>query len=86
MLVLVKGMERSIDEIWKRLKRALGNPEILLHNKLCETEKCDPIWTIREPKRLIKLSNLAEKHLMENDFYHNTTINLIYDLVGEFRK
>ena len=24
--------------------------------------------------------------MIENDLYHNTTINLIYDLVGEFRK
>ena len=52
---------------------------------------------MREPKRLIQslsklnntmteLSNLAEKHLIENDLYHNTTINVIYDLFGEFRK
>ena len=69
-LVLVKGMDR-IDEIWKRLTREFGNPELLLHNKLCETEKCGPIWKMCKPKRLIQalsklnnamteLSNLAE--------------------------
>ena len=50
-LVLVKGIG-GLDEIWKRLKRVFGNPELLLHNKLRETEKCGSIWKIREPKRL----------------------------------
>ena len=35
---------------------------------------------------MTELSNLAGKHLIENDLYPNTTINVIYDLLGEFRK
>ena len=95
-LVLVKEIE-CIDEIWKRLKRAFGNSELLLRKKLYETEKCGPIWKIREPKGLINalsklnnamtdLGNLAAKHSIENDLYHSSTFNLMYELIGEFRK
>ena len=40
-LTLVKGIEK-IDEIWKRLVRAFGNPELLAKGKLREAEKIQP--------------------------------------------
>ena len=70
-LTLVKGIEK-IEEIWKRLERAFGNPRLLLKGKLKEAEKSGPLWKIRDNRRLIQalaklsyamtdLSNLVKK-------------------------
>ena len=32
------------------------------------------------------LSNLAKKHDIESDLYHSTSLNLIYNRIGDFRK
>ena len=74
-LVLVKGID-SLDEIWKRLKRAFGNPELLLQNKLCETEKCGPIWKIREPKRLIQSLSTLNNAMTELVSFGNENLFL----------
>ena len=95
-LALVKGIEK-IDEIWKRLVRAFGNPELLLKGKLREAEKFGPLWKIRDNQRLTQalaklsyamtdLSHLAKKHDIESDLHHNTSLNLIYNIISDVRK
>ena len=59
-LSIVKSVN-NINEIWERLKRAYGDPKIMLTKKLNEIEQFEFIWRIRSVKiaeALTKIENV----------------------------
>ena len=65
-LALVKNVE-DIDEIWRRLKDAYGDPKLMLKRKLKEMDSVSDLSKVRNPE---KVSNLLSK-----------LINIIRDLL-----
>ena len=91
-LTLVRNAD-SIDDIWRKLKKAFGNAEELLKNKLYEMEDLGPMWKLKNPEKLVQslsklinameeLSKIAKKHSIENDLYHGRGLETILSLVG----
>ena len=91
-LTLVKGLE-TMSEIWKRLKEAYGDTDVLLRSKLREVESLGPIWRCRDKAKLVQilsklvyvmgdLQDLAKTHKIENDLYHGGAIHKVYAVVG----
>ena len=91
-LSLVKGID-NLDDIWKRLKEAYGDIELLLENKLHEIVKMGEIWKIREREKsvcalsllifvMLELRTLAEKHNIENELYYGGSIQKVYKVLG----
>ena len=91
-LTLVKGLD-TMSEIWKRLKEAYGDTDVLLRSKLREVESLGPIWKCRDKAKLVQilskliyvmgdLQELAKTHDIENDLYHGGAIHKVYAVVG----
>ena len=56
-LSLVKSLD-SIDEMWKRLKKAYGDPKVLLDKKLTQVRKIGPLWKLSGERLKEGLVNL----------------------------
>ena len=91
-LTLVKGLD-SMSEIWKRLKEAYGDTNVLLRSKLREVESLGPIWKCKDKAKLVQilskliyvmvdLQELAKIHKIENDLYHGGAIHKVYAVAG----
>jgi len=92
-LSMVKSNE-SIDSIWERLKEAFGNPRVMLSRKLQQIETIE--FQRRDSKKLTstlsktisimkELSELAEKHHIEEYLYYGDTMGRINQIIGEGR-
>ena len=55
-LSLVKSMT-DIEDLWKRLKGAYGDPKLLLKKKLSQIGNISQIWKIRDQEKLIDALN-----------------------------
>ena len=60
---LVKSMT-DIEDIWKRLKGAYGDPKFLLKRELSQIGNISQLWKIRDQQKLVdaltKIINLIE--------------------------
>ena len=94
-LSLVKSVE-DIDEIWKRLKQAYGNPKILLQKKLRELNNFDTatnrkdytkaeLWISKIIMVMKDLSKLATDHKIESLLYNGDGLDRIMKIIGEGR-
>ena len=94
-LSLVKSVN-NIDEIWARLKRAYGDPKIMLTKKLNEIEQLEFIWRKRSPVKIAEaltkilnvlkdLMHLAKEHRIENRLYNSDALDKIYRIIGDER-
>ena len=94
-LSLVKSVE-DIEEIWKRLKQAYGNPKILLQKKLRELDNFDTssnrkdytkaeLWISKIIMVMKDLSKLATDHKIESLLYNGDGLDRIMKIIGEGR-
>ena len=93
-LSLVKCLD-NIDEMWNRLKKAYGDPKVLLDKKLAQVRKIGPLWKLsgeRLKESLVNLINgisdlisLSKYHGIENKLYYGDSLEIIYGLMGEVR-
>ena len=94
-LSLVKSLD-DIDEIWTRLKRAFGDPKVMLERKFEEINKITALTKSKDPEKnmesiqsiinLMKdLVDLSTQHNIENDLYHGDAFERIVKLLGEAR-
>ena len=94
-LSLVRGVD-DIREIWRRLKTAYGDTQMLLNKKLNQISKCESLSKTRDPEKLIcelsKLINimkdllgLAKQHKIERYLFYGDALNRIYKLMGDHR-
>ena len=94
-LSLVKSLE-DINDIWIRLKRAFGDPKMILHKKLEDVKKAGPLWKLKSPdplqhglSKLITLLqdliSLSITHGIQNRLYFSDGLEIIYSLMGDTR-
>ena len=94
-LSLVKYVD-NIDEIWKRLKMAYGDPKTLLSRKLSQLNNYESLWKIRDPEKIADglskviavmkdLLQLSKKHSIENKLFNGDALERIFKLLGDFR-
>ena len=94
-LSLVKCLD-DIDEMWLRLKKAYGDPKVMLSKKLSEVRKIGPIWKSRDVERIVQglisiinamsdLIQLAKKHNLEGNLYYGEGLDMIYGVMGDER-
>ena len=94
-LSLVKSVE-DINEIWKRLKQAYGNPKILLQKKLRELNNFDTashrkdytkteLWMSKIIMVMKDLSKLATDHKIESLLYNGDGLDRLMKIIGEGR-
>ena len=94
-LSLVKSLD-SIEEMWKRLKRAYGDPKMLLNKKLLSVQSIGPLWKIKDVEKLkialmalinaiSDLMALAKYHNIEGNLYFGEGIDMIYTIMGDAR-
>ena len=94
-LLLVKS-EDSIEEIWLRLKRAFGDPKIMLSRKLEQLNNLDPIWRLKNSEKIAEglskivtvmkdLLKLSKKHKIEAKLYNGDVLEKIYKRLGDSR-
>ena len=83
-------------KIWRRLKTAYGDTQMLLNKKLNQISKCESLSKTRDPEKLIcelsKLINimkdllgLAKQHKIERYLFYGDALNRIYKLMGDHR-
>ena len=84
--MLVKSMT-DIEDIWKRLKGAYGDPKLLMKKKLSQIGNISQLWKIREQEKLVDaLSKIVN---MTRDLYQlaeNTTPSHIYTVVTDWKE
>ena len=94
-LHLVKGLE-DVDEIWKRLVSAYGDPKIMLTKKLDSINDLEQIWKMKDSEKVISalqrivnvmkdLAELSKEHKVENDLYYGDGLERIMKLLDEKR-
>ena len=94
-LLLVKN-EDDINEIWKRLKIAYGDPKTMLARKLADISKFDILSKIKDPEKVIaglsKITNtmkdlmkISKKHDIERKLYNGEGLVKIFKLLGDGR-
>ena len=95
-LSLVKD-SNDIDEIWKRLKKSFGDPQVMLTKKLQQFDKLNVSMkskshekTIEALGELISLikdtMKLAKQHNVEGRLYYSNSLERICKLIGEHRQ
>ena len=77
----------DIEDIWKRLKGAYGDPKLLLKKKLSQIGNIGQLWEIRDQEKLVDaLSNIT--NMMENLYHlaeqHN--ISQDYTVVADWKE
>ena len=94
-LALVKTVE-TIEEIWRRLKIAYGDPKVMIQRRLAEVERIGMLTKLKKPEDLkeafMKIINtmndlvkIAEKHRVDNVLYYGGAINTVYSIMGDDR-
>ena len=92
-LALVKSLD-DIENIWIRLKKAYGDPKVMLKKKFADVKKIGPLWRLKDSERIKEglvsvinlisdLMKLAEKHHIEAKLYNGDGIDMIYGLMGD---
>ena len=87
---------KDIDEIWKRLKQAYGDPKMMMNKKLKELNNLDAPWKLRDSERISEVINkiinvmkelidICERHRIKAHLYNGDAINRIYKLIGDKR-
>ena len=94
-LSLVRSVT-DIDEIWKRLKAAYGDPKLLLKRKIAEIGKINHLFKIRDTGKIVDalskiintmkdLEKLAKDHNIQSKLYSGDGLERIYQLLGDSR-
>ena len=92
-LSLVRSVT-DIDEIWKRLKAAYGDPKVLLKRKIAEIGKINHLFKIRDTRKIVDalskiintmkdLEKLANDHNIQSKLYSGDGLERIYQLLGD---
>ena len=92
---LVKSLD-DIDSVWKRLQEAFGDPRVLLKHKIESVKNIGSLHRVKDQEKLkdaiaklINLMNelikLSQKHNIELKLYNGPALDLIYNLLGEYR-
>ena len=88
---------QEIEEVWKKLIDAYGNVRLLLQNKLSCLDKHENLNKVKGDENLANaiakilnmmtdLSNLAEKHNLQNKLYIGGGLEKVLSLLGEERE
>ena len=94
-LALVKDID-NINEIWERLKKAYGDPKLMINRKMEELQKVGVLWKIKNSEKLIDalqktvnlmkdLMKLSETHKVENELYYGDGLEKIFKILGDRR-
>ena len=86
----------DIDEIWERLKRSYGDPNLLLKKKLLYLGKINQIWKLKDSEKIVEalskmintmkdLEHLACQHNIQARLCSGDGIDRIYQLLGDNR-
>ncbi len=86
----------DIDEIWTRLKKAFGDPRVMLTKKLSELESIGSLGKVHSAEKskdaLNKLVNvihdlmkIAEVHKIEDKLYNGDSVFTIYKVMGDIK-
>ena len=91
-LSLVKSMT-DIEDIWKRLKGAYGDPKLVLKKKLSQTGNISQLWKIRDQEKLVdalsKIVNMMRdlyqlaEHIIKSHLYSGYRLERIYQMMGD---
>ena len=92
-LSLVKSMT-DIEDIWKRLKGAYGDPKFLLKRELSQIGNISQLWKIRDQQKLVdaltkiinlmrELYQLAEQHNIKSRLYSGDRLERIHQMIGD---
>ncbi|MCH2405591.1 MAG: hypothetical protein MK200_05295 [Nitrosopumilus sp.] len=85
-----------IDEIWIDLKKAFGDPRMMLMKKLSELEEMSSVFRTRDSEKIKnnltkvvnvmdELMRIAKVHNIENKLYNGDAIYSIYKILGDSR-
>ena len=91
----VKRLE-NIDDIWKSLQSAFGDPRMMLMKRVQELESVPPLWRVKDAEKaknnlskvvnlIDELMNIAKVHNIEDNLYYGDTIYSIYKVIGDNR-
>ena len=94
-LSLVKSM-KDIEDMWKRLKGAYGDPILLLKKKLSQIQNISQLWKIRHQEKLVdalskiinmmrELYQIAEQHNMKPRLYSDDRLERIHQMMCDSR-
>ena len=94
-LSLVKSM-KDIEDMWKRLKGAYGDPILLLKKKLSQIRNISQLWKIRHQEKLVnalskiinmmrELHQIAEQHNMKPTLYSDDRLERIHQMMCDSR-
>ena len=94
-LSLLKSMT-DIEDIWKRLKGAYGDPKFLLKRELSQIGNISQLWKIRDQQKLVdaltkiinlmrELYQLAEQHNIKSRLCSGDRLERIYQTMGDSR-
>ena len=94
-LSLVKSM-KDIEDMWKRLKGAYGDPILLLKKKLSQIRNISQLWKIRDQEKLVdvlskiinmmrELYQIAEQHNIKSRLYSGDRLERIHQMMCDSR-
>ena len=94
-LVMVNNVD-DIEEIWRRLKGAFGDPNIMMNQKFAGLNPAELLLRSRDPENVSTgiskvvnimkdLERLTRQHNIEKRLYYGDGIQRIYKVVGESR-
>ena len=94
-LSMVKSID-DIDEVWKRLREAFGDPKIMLERKLGDIDKINSLSKMKGCSKTIDglqkvinlmkdLMDLSKKHDIENQLYYSDALERIVRTLGDSR-
>ena len=86
----------DVEDSWKRLKGAYGDPKLLLKKKLSQIGNISQIWKIRDQEKMIdalnkiinmmrELYQLPEQHSIKSSLYSGDGLERIYQMMGDSR-
>ena len=92
-LAQVKSLD-NIDEIWKRLKQAYGDPKVMLQMKMAEVERAGPLTKHKDPEAkksalvnminsIADLVNLTTRHGIQQKLYYGESLSTFYRMIGD---
>ena len=95
-LELVKEID-DLSQIWERLKSSFGNVSVLLRTKIDGIEASTPLWKVKGDDKIVEsiikiknlmveLSNMSEKHSVEESLYHSSNISKVFNVLGRNRQ
>ena len=86
----------DIEDIWKRLKGAYGDPKLLLKKKLSQIGNISQLWKITDQEKLVDALNkiinmmkdlcqLVEQHNIKSRLYSSDGLERICQIMGDSR-